>query len=419
MAQFNKEVLSTKIFSILPRPDLIKEKIYKYNSRVYRILNYKHDTVNTDIHKLGIYRSIVMDDDKLLSFSLPKSIKYEEFKLTNNLDDPNLLVTEIIEGTMINMFYNGEEWNISTKSAIGGDYFYYRKGYDNKSTKENQLTFKKMFMECLREDVNTDLSFFSKNLSTNCCYSFVMQHPDNHIVLNNIEPKLYLVAVFEINDNSATYIPFNTYVNMNCVKSISGLISFPKTIDKLDDYKNMELKYTKDSCDLILGLMYLNEKTGERAHAINETYNKMKNLRGNNPNLQYQYLCLKKIGKVKEFLEFFPQYKGVFYKFYTEYKNFLTNLHQCYLSFYIQKNGERINKKYFYHIYKIHHEFYLPSLNTESKKIMNKSEIYNYFETYDPIQQLHYLNYNENTANKKTTKKNTTDENTTNENTTK
>ena len=192
MAQFNKEVLSTKIFSILPRPDSIKEKIYKYNSRVYKILNYKHDTVNTDIHKLGIYRSIVMDDDKLLSFSLPKSIKYDEFKITNNLDDPNLLVTEIIEGTMINMFYNGEEWNISTKSAIGGDYFYYRNGYDNKSTKENQLTFKKMFMECLREDVNTDLSFFSKNLSTNCCYSFVMQHPDNHIVLNNIEPKLVL-----------------------------------------------------------------------------------------------------------------------------------------------------------------------------------------------------------------------------------
>ena len=55
---------------------------------------------------------------------------------------------------------------------------------------------------------------------------------------------------------------------------------------------------------------------------------------------------------------------------------------------------------------------------------MNKSEIYKYFETYDPIQQLYYLNYNENTANKKTTKQktyveNTSNENTTNENTTK
>lgn len=368
----------------------IKKKTIKLDGELYTIFNYNKDNIdNTDAHK---YRSVLFNEDnKLISYSLPKSIKYDKFKIDNDLND--LLVTEIIEGTMINLFYTGEKWDICTKGSVGGNYFYYRNGYDKKYGKDKQLTFKKMFYDALRLDTDQEFNTITMNLSKNYCYSFVLQHPDNHIVLNDIVSKAYLVAVFELDNNNAKYICLTDVMNMDCVKSLDGLIYFPKIIEKMDNYNKMELNYTKDNCELIVGLMYLNEKTGDRSHNINETYKKMKNLRGNNPNLQYQYLCLKKIGQVKEFLVCFPQYKNLFYKFYIEYKNFLTNLHQSYLSFYIQKTGEKINKKYFYHVYKIHHNVFLPSLK-ETKKIMNKGEIYNYFENYDPIQQLYYLNYN-------------------------
>ena len=101
-----------------------------------------------------------------------------------------------------------------------------------------------------------------------------------------------------------------------------------------------------------------------------------------------------KINKVKEFLAYFPQYNDQFLNFFNEYKNFLKNLHQSYFNLHIKRNNSiEINKKYLYHVKKLHYEVYLPSLTTE-KKIMNKTEVYNYFERYDPIQQLYYLNYN-------------------------
>lgn len=371
----------------------IKKKSIKLDGEIYTMFNYDKEKMDEEDIEIKKYRSVLFNKNKLVSFSLPKSIKYDKFKMENNLKNEDLLVTEIIEGTMINLFYTGEKWDICTKGSVGGNYFYYRNGYDKKYGKDKQLTFKKMFYDGLRLDTDETFVTLTNNLSKNHCYSFVMQHSENHIVLNNIEPKVYLVAVFELNENNAKYVPVKEVKNMDCVKSIESLVYFPKIIEKMDDFNKMELNYTKDNCELNVGLMYLNEKTGERSHNINETYKKMKNLRGNNPNLQYQYLCLKKIGKVKEFLGFFPQYKDLFYKFYVEYKNFLTNLHQSYLSFYIQKNGEKVNKKYFYHVYRIHHNIYLPSLK-ETKKVMNKGEIYNYFETYDPIQQLYYLNYN-------------------------
>ena len=48
-----------------------------------------------------------------------------------------------------------------------------------------------------------------------------------------------------------------------------------------------------------------------------------------------------------------------------------------------------------FHINKLHFEVYIPSLKTEEHKIINKTEIFKYFESYDPIQQLYYLNYDD------------------------
>ncbi len=371
----------------------IRKKTINTGKRKYNVYNYDKSKLDKDDTEAIKYRSVLFDDNnKLLSYSLPKSKKYDEFIKNNNLNDEDLLITEIIEGTMINLFNNGDKWEISTKSSVGGEYFYYRNGYDKDYGKEKQLTFKKMLYDCLRISDDNEFIRITEDLSKDICYSFVMQHPDNHIVLNNVDMNLYLVAAYKINENKAEYILFNELINMDCIKTMMEFIKLPKIINKLENYKEMELKYTKENNELIVGLMYLNEKTGERCHIINDGYKKRKDIRGNNPNLQYQYLCLKKIGKVKEFLEYFPQYKDLFYKFYIEYKNFLTNIHQSYLTYYIQKNKERVSKKYFYHIYKIHHNIYLPSLKI-GKKIMNKGEIFNYFEDYDPIQQLYYLNY--------------------------
>ena len=376
---------------------VVNQKIYKKNEMEYLILNYNNELMTDNVEDTK-YRSVIKDkEDKLLCYSLPKSIEYKDFQDKYDIKEDDVIVTEIIEGTMINIFYNkkDEKWEMATKSALGGKYFFYRNEYNN--TENTQKDFKTMLLESIRSGSDTkvdinDVPLINSLPSKSFCYSFVLQHPDNHIVLELNEPKLYLITAFEIFENKARQVTMKELKMMNVMP---GIVYYPKEIEKEESYEMMNIKYTMDKCKLNMGLMYLNERTGDRCHNRHETYEKMRLLRGNNPNLQYQYLCLKKMGKVKEFLNFFPKYKTMFYRFYNEYKNFLMNLHKGYLSYYIQKTGEKIEKKYFYHLYRIHHNIYLPSVNSKNKKIMNKSEIYNYFENYDPIQQLYFLNYQE------------------------
>jgi hypothetical protein len=126
----------------------------------------------------------------------------------------------------------------------------------------------------------------------------------------------------------------------------------------------------------------------------NPTYAEVRELRGNNPNLQYQYLCLRKIEKVDDFLKYFPQYKRIFYGFYKQYEEFITNTHQSYVKYYVKKTGEIISKKYFPLIYKIHHEVFIPSIATGEKLIMRRAEIKKYILNLSPTELIYYLNYN-------------------------
>ena len=137
----------------------------------------------------------------------------------------------------------------------------------------------------------------------------------------------------------------------------------------------------------------MNIGTGERALMENPNYKYMKLLRGNNPNLQYQYLCLRRTHKVKEFLNFFPQYKNLFHKFFEDYNNFVTNVHLSYLTYYVQKQEIQISKKFFPHIYKIHHQLFLPSVQTETPLIIRRKVVLEYFDAMEPREILYHLNY--------------------------
>jgi len=271
-----------------------------------------------------------------------------------------------------------------------------------------------MFLEALNNDRNRDRDRDQEkdkdqddindleclqDLSKEYCYNFVLQHPANHIVLRIITPLLYLVSVYHLHENVATEIPINVYEKWECFSGEQ--IQFPRRFEEESDYDQLELKYCSvNSPYNKVGLMFTNTKTGMRSALENPTYKEVKELRGNNPNLQYQYLCLLRMGKVMDFLLYFPQYKSIFYRFYKEYQEFITNVHQSYISYYIRKSGQNISKKYFPLIYKLHHEVYLPSLAEGNEKIiMRRGEIGKQIGQFSPSELIYYLNYNKEEAN--------------------
>ena len=110
--------------------DKLRTKIYKSTPSVeYKILNY--DLICDNDQEYGMYRSVVLShpENKILCFSPPKSVTLEHFQESHpDITNPDIFINEIIEGTMINLFYDSriESWQIATKGAIGGNYSFYK-----------------------------------------------------------------------------------------------------------------------------------------------------------------------------------------------------------------------------------------------------------------------------------------------------
>jgi hypothetical protein len=404
MSEFETSYIDYAPDLVTYNSDKIKTKLYtpKNGTTEYKIFNYDDQIVCDNDNNLGIYRSIVVnpEDNTILCFTPPKTMTIDFFKESNpNITSSDVIVNELIEGTMLTLFYDPriESWELASKGAIGGNYWFYRTQYNQLTFKPAQPTFRKMFLEALRANQGNDVNDLAclHELSKEYCYNFILQHPSNHIVLNISAPIAYLVSVYHLKGNMVTAIPATVYEEWNCFLGLRGLIEFPKRFEE-DSYDKLEEIYCSANSPYDkVGLMFTNVKTGIMASLENPTYKEVRELRGNNPNLQYQYLCLLRIGKVMDFLNFFPQYKEVFYRFYKEFQEFVTNVHQSYISYYVRKSGQKISKKYFPLIHKLHHEVFLPSLGEGKEKIiMRRAEIGKHLGEMTPSELIYYLNYN-------------------------
>jgi hypothetical protein len=306
---------------------------------------------------------------------------------------------------------------ISTKGRIGGDYFFLRTDYSSPSfpmAGKNQYTFYEMFVEALGGDYRDDLNELEciRHLPITCCYSFVLQHPMNHLVVPIVIPRVYLVQVYELIQNIALSHPISSVRFWDCF--LNTAICFPNTFEidpTIDDiYVKMEeirqeyslsppSIYAKDP--YYMGLMIHNTKNGDRCSIRCPGYEFLKSMRGNHPNMQYQFLELQREKSTFVFLQHFPRYTPLFTHFNKLYWDFVFELHRAYLSYYVQKTGQRVPKKYFSLIYRLHHEIYLPSLNRASEEeggqsiptIINRERVQEYVFQMNPKQLYYYMNF--------------------------
>jgi hypothetical protein len=379
---------------------IINKKIY-YNANMgYTIMNYTKGFICFDDYETATYRSVIFSNpqNKLLCFSPPKSIKYDIFMEDCPIIDKNIYVNEIIEGVMINLFYDErmQSWEIATKGAIGGSYKH-KKCNDDAISKQN--SFIELFMDALQCDSTSKP--FSQRLKQNkvieifpkgYCYNFVLQHPKNKIILNIENPKLYLVGVYKIVENTALKIHPPVFENWDIFLNIHGIIHFPKEIQEnsydkiIAKYCSVYTNYTKS------GIMITNLENGERTKILNPVYINRRKINTQNPNVHYQYLCLNRIHKTNDFLKYYPICKKQFTKFKTEYLDFIHNIHRSYILKYIEGSRIDISPKYLVHVDRLHHTIYLPSL-CRKKQNITKDIVKNYVENIEPGELFFYLNY--------------------------
>ena len=104
---------------------------FSKESEVKHLVSYNKEKVSVKnlIETIGLLRSVVFLNNRLISFSPPKSYNYYDFM--NKYPIPNsannCIVEEFVEGTMINVFYNNisKTWEIATRNNIGANNYFY------------------------------------------------------------------------------------------------------------------------------------------------------------------------------------------------------------------------------------------------------------------------------------------------------
>ena len=329
-----------------------------------------------------VFRSMITDhSDQILSIAPAKSLPNEDF--FRLFAETNKQVTEIVEGTMINLFWSDDHWEIATKRSVGCNYHFFRNQYFPGLPEPEQKTFKQMFLDGLMFSGSIEDFANSLNLSKNRCYSFVVQHPSNHIVIPVDVPATYLVNCYEIDNTDKSF----KYVNVFDLKDqfTTTAVKFPRLFHDSCEQIVIDAAFMEGSSQgssegtenitrimknplnsyKVPGVMVTELNTGFRTSFINDKYTEIKLLRGNNPNLHYQYLVLRKAQKADEFLRHFPQYGAHFARFKEHFETFATRLHRLYMDVHVTKIttlNTIEDKRDKYHVEKLHYTCYVPAI---------------------------------------------------------
>lgn len=363
-------------------PEFVQTKIVSYRGRNYTIKNLEKEYLPHTDYINRMYRSAVYNQHgKLIALAPLQSFPDDNFVLDVK-GTSTFIINEIVEGTMMTLFWDSEEdcWDVCTKRGIGGNYSYFR------NEQQPQKTFRTMFMEALSANSVEPLSTLAdadfSTLLKSCCYTFVLQHPSNHIVTTVQSPRLYLVGAFYIADSNAyTYVPPKDVNLGSLIVSVPGnytmdtvsMQELPDVLRQLDsDMTNPTNEHT------LVGYMLTNVDTGFRCAYYNQRYLEVKQLRGNNPSLHYQYLVLRKVGKVAEFLHYFPMYHEQFNKYFVHFKMFCERIQKLYWQVHVKKEltvADIPCSKDKYFVEKLHYDYFIPGKKANPKYYITKKVV--------------------------------------------
>jgi chemotaxis protein histidine kinase CheA len=312
----------------------------------------------------------------------------EDFVKSNPEKNDNIVAEEFVEGTMINVFWDEitNNWELATRNTLGGKSCFYKNS--------KGLTFRDMFLQtCMF--VNLDINLLNPKYS----YSFVLQHPSNRIVVSFENPALYLVEVYEIcnieENKSVNVFPLDMYFVRNMDVWKNTFVKFPQMYTQWNVYDDLKKTFANTTTPYtVLGFILKNKETNTRTKYRNPLYEIIRRMRGNVPNLQYQYLLLRKTGEVSVFLKYYPEYIKEFYSFRMCLHKFTNELYYNYNCCYIRKEKElkEFPENYRTHMFNIHKK-YLEELKPNSLYVSNVVVI-NYVNMLDIPLQMYSINYN-------------------------
>ena len=405
---------------------------------VFYTLKYDRAKLNVDKYgTLGRFRSVVFDHTgKICSIAPPKMLKID-YTLQNvavNSAGGYLHAEEYVEGVMFNLFYYEGAWRVATKSCVGEvSYDHMGELMSDKGAVVDEETslaegeastdagagagagavFQRLpVQEVLRRRICDSLSLLTnglKTVPTQYCYSFVLQHPKNQIVNMITEPKIFLIAVYELSVVDGTTNAVRLDRDIFSTSFSGAVFHMPSSLtcvaDSTDDTTATFTPHTvADYCRMygsqetigatLPGVVFRDGDTGVCYKQRNPKYESVKKRKGMEQKLLSQFLYLRKDRNIDEYLKHHPQHNMVFNDFRERLHEYTLRLYVAYIDHYVKKDSKPLKdypRELKTHMYKIHYNVFLATMK-EAGAFVTKHTVINYVNNLAPAQQLACLN---------------------------
>lgn len=248
----------------------------KENGNLYMLSFNDYNDLNDDIVREVNGIILEKDTNKLVHYAFSKA--YDGLSKESG-EDPFLgtldsfRVENLVEGSLIKVFYYDSRWWIGTSRNIDAVYSHWG----------SEKSFKELFLEtCKKKEINIDIETLDKNY----CYSYILQHPEitigHDITISDIIP---------INK-----IHLDTLEVTNLMEGFSTGLTIEQIKQQLSFHKNFMI-ITKDN---------------KRIKMLSDRYKYTKELLNNNPNLKWAYLEALQNSEEEELRRYFPSKSEIF-----------------------------------------------------------------------------------------------------------
>ena len=273
---------------------------------IIRYVKGSSDMTHANTH---YFRSVVWNTEtnKPVAFSPFQSVPLDSSTFVSK---ESLVVEDFWDGTMINLFYDDKtaQWLIATRSNIGGNCRFY-----------GPQTFYRLFW-----DTFAGLNITVGMLNEQMCYSWVLQHPTNRIVVPVPVANLRLVQVVKM--TPLDFLPpLSEYpAMMNMAGRRLPLSGLEVTV------KALEAMIAANDSVYCQGFVVKDTATGQRWKIRTPTYKMLHELRGNTPRLDYKWLELRQKGSMNAYMHHFPEDRQPFDALWLRLKTQTRVLYQTY-----------------------------------------------------------------------------------------
>ena len=270
------------------------------------------------------------------------------------------IAEEFVDGTMINMFNDGD-MHLATRSRIGGDGKFY----------EGSLTFKQMF-----DDAYGNHSYPAilpvRDDRPAVFASTVIQHPSNRIV-KQISKATYVIVHQGWTDADGT-----VHIEENAEAFRNGLheCGIPKinsyTLNSIRGAKTVESWVAQQAQERGFGWqgVVLKDGNGNRWRVRSQVYETIRRIRGNESAHEERFARLRKSRMVDQYLAFYPEDRETLYELEGRVRANTKQLSHFYGQVFRAKKMAYASLPWPYkHHVSVLHNIYKDTLHKEGKKI--------------------------------------------------